>query len=75
MKQIEPLVVVLATSNANIDILFLRGTILLEYVYISHIFQVYPTFQKLGAYINTQFQRQIKTIQYNNGGEYVNSNL
>jgi len=37
--------------------------------------QVYPIFEKLRAYINTQFQREIKTIQCDNGGEYVNSNF
>lgn len=29
--------------------------------------QVYSNFQKLKAYINTQFQREIKTIQCDNG--------
>jgi hypothetical protein len=36
---------------------------------ISHKSQVYPIFQKLRAYIKTQFKREIKTIQCDNGGE------
>jgi hypothetical protein len=42
---------------------------------ISHKSQVYPIFQKLRAYIKTQFQRDIKTIQCDNGGEYVSNNF
>ena len=37
--------------------------------------QVYSCFQKLRAYINTQFQKEIKTIQCDNGREYVNNNF
>jgi len=37
--------------------------------------QVYSCFQKLRAYINTQFQKEIKTIQCDNGHEYVNNNF
>jgi hypothetical protein len=40
---------------------------------ISHKSQVYSCFQKLRAYINTQFQKEIKTIQCDNGREYVNN--
>lgn len=42
---------------------------------ISQKFQVYPIFQKLRAYIKTEFQREIKTIQYDNGGEYMSNNF
>jgi histone deacetylase 1/2 len=42
---------------------------------ISHKSQVYSCFQKLRAYINTQFQKEIKTIQCDNGREYVNYNF
>jgi hypothetical protein len=35
---------------------------------ISQKSQFYPIFQKLRAYIKTQFQREIKTIQCDNGG-------
>ena len=39
---------------------------------ISNKSQVYSTFQKSRAYIKTQFQREIKYIQCDNSGEYVN---
>jgi len=42
---------------------------------MSHKSQVYPIFEKLRAYINKQFQREIKRIQCENVGEYVNSNF
>jgi len=42
---------------------------------ISHKSQVYPILKKLRAYIKTQFQRDIKTIQCDNGGEYVSNNF
>lgn len=42
---------------------------------ISQKSQVYPIFQKLRAYIKTQFQREIKTIQRDNGGEYMSNNF
>jgi hypothetical protein len=38
---------------------------------MSHKSQIYHIFQKLRAYIKTQFQRKIKTIQCDNGGEYA----
>ena len=42
---------------------------------ISQKSQVYSCFQILYAYINTQFQKEIKTIQCGNGREYVNNNF
>lgn len=42
---------------------------------ISQKSQVYPMFQKLRAYIKTQFQWEIKTIQCDNGGEYMSNNF
>jgi histone deacetylase 1/2 len=37
--------------------------------------QVYSIFEKLRTYIKTQFQREIKTLQCDNGGEYVSRNF
>lgn len=42
---------------------------------ISQKSQVYPIFQKLRAYIKTQFQREIEIIQCDNGGEYMSNNF
>lgn len=42
---------------------------------ISHKSQVFPTFEKLRAYIKTQFQLEVKNIQCDNGREYVNSSF
>lgn len=39
---------------------------------ISNKYQVYSTIQKIRAYNKTQFQRKVKHIQCDNGGEYVN---
>jgi transposase InsO family protein len=42
---------------------------------MSHKSQVASIFLKLRVYIKTQFQREIKTLQCDNGGEYTSTNL
>lgn len=42
---------------------------------ISHKSQVFPTFEKLISYIETQFQLEVKNIQCDNDRKYANSSF
>jgi transposase InsO family protein len=67
---------VLSSSGHKYYVLFLDNYSKFLWTFpMSHKSQVYPIFQKLQAYIKTQFQRDIKTIQCDNGGEYVSNNF
>jgi histone deacetylase 1/2 len=67
---------VLSSSGHKYYVLFLDNYSNFLWTFpMSHKSQVYPIFQKLQAYIKTQFQREIKTIQCDNGGEYVSNNF
>jgi histone deacetylase 1/2 len=67
---------VLSTSGHKYYVLFLDDHSNFLWTFpISHKSQVFPTFEKLRAYIKTQFHREVKNIQCDNGREYDNGNF
>jgi hypothetical protein len=67
---------ILSTSGHKYYVLYLDDYSNFLWTFpISHKSQVFPTFEKLRAYIKTHFHREVKNIQCDNGREYVNGNF